>query len=116
MASVIAGLGLVSNSTATIIASMLVSPIMGPVVAIAYGKLDTYNNVREEFESLTIMHYYRFSFCPGSTIYDRKMMRMAWTNELVSLIVCVIVGVIIGACTGWGKSLDRTLVTQHVLV
>jgi hypothetical protein len=48
VASVIAGLGLVSNSTATIIASMLVSPIMGPVVAIAYGTFDTYSNVREE--------------------------------------------------------------------
>ena len=32
VASILAGLGLASNSTATIIASMLVSPIMGPVV------------------------------------------------------------------------------------
>ena len=33
VASILAGLGLVSNSSATIIASMLVSPIMGPVVS-----------------------------------------------------------------------------------
>lgn len=32
VASVLAGLGLASNSTATIVASMLVSPIMGPVM------------------------------------------------------------------------------------
>ena len=33
VASILAGLGLISNSSATIIASMLVSPIMGPVVS-----------------------------------------------------------------------------------
>jgi uncharacterized membrane protein len=37
VASILAGLGLVSNSSTTIIASMLVSPIMGPVVGMAYG-------------------------------------------------------------------------------
>jgi uncharacterized membrane protein len=36
VASILAGLGLVSNSSANIIASMLVSPIMGPVVGLAY--------------------------------------------------------------------------------
>jgi len=72
VASVIAGLGLISNSTATIIASMLVSPIMGPVVAIAYG----------------------------TTIFDRKMVRLAWTNEIISLLFCILIGVILGACTG----------------
>ena len=33
VASILAGLGLITNSSATIIASMLVSPIMGPVVS-----------------------------------------------------------------------------------
>ncbi|KAL3772696.1 hypothetical protein ACHAWO_003368, partial [Cyclotella atomus] len=51
VASVIAALGLVSDSTATVIASMLVSPIMGPVVALAYG----------------------------TTILDRKMVKLSWT-------------------------------------
>lgn len=45
---------------------------MGPVVALAYG----------------------------TTILDRKMVRLAWTNELVSLLFCIVIGVIIGACTG----------------
>jgi uncharacterized membrane protein len=37
VASILAGLGLVSNTITTIIASMLVSLIMGPVVGMAYG-------------------------------------------------------------------------------
>jgi hypothetical protein len=73
VASVIAGLGLVSNSTATIIASMLVSPIMGPVIALGYG----------------------------TTISDRKMVWLALKNEVISLGFCILIGVIIGACTGW---------------
>ena len=45
---------------------------MGPVVALAYG----------------------------TTILDRKMVRMAWKNELLSLLICILIGVVIGACTG----------------
>ena len=45
---------------------------MGPVAAIAYG----------------------------STIFDRKLVRLAWTTELVSLLFCIFVGVVIGAITG----------------
>ena len=45
---------------------------MGPVVAIAYG----------------------------TTIFDRKMVRLAWTNEIISLLFCILIGVILGACTG----------------
>eukprot|EP00970_Alexandrium_tamarense_P011498 scaffold2510_cov215-Alexandrium_tamarense.AAC.4 len=79
VASVLAGLGLVTNSTATIIASMLVSPIMGPVVAIAYGW----------------------------SIWDRKMVRLAWTNELLSLLFCVFIGAVIGAITGTTSLVDN---------
>jgi len=72
VACVIAGLGLVSNSSATIIASMLVSPIMGPVVALAYGTI----------------------------ICDWKMVRLAAITEAVSLFICVVIGVALGAITG----------------
>lgn len=41
-AAIIAGLGLVSNSSTTIIASMLVSPLMGTVVGMAYGRTVQY--------------------------------------------------------------------------
>eukprot|EP00804_Cyclotella_cryptica_P010100 CCRYP_019283-RA/>CCRYP_019283-RA protein AED:0.02 eAED:0.02 QI:571/1/1/1/0.66/0.5/4/1779/337 len=86
VASVLAGLGLVSNSTATIIASMLVSPLMGPVAAIAYG----------------------------STIFDRKLVRLAWTTELLSLFFCVVIGVVIGATTG-ATPLAKDWLTDEML-
>jgi uncharacterized hydrophobic protein (TIGR00271 family) len=72
VASILAGLGLVSNSSATIIASMLVSPIMGPVVGLAYG----------------------------STIADWKMVKRSIRTECFSLMFCILVGAVLGAITG----------------
>mmetsp|Transcript_11177 Transcript_11177/g.26489 ORF Transcript_11177/g.26489 Transcript_11177/m.26489 type:complete len:545 (+) Transcript_11177:51-1685(+) len=73
VASCLAALGLASNNSATIIASMLVSPIMGPVVGIAYG----------------------------ATINDPNMVKIALRTECVSLAVCIGIGGLIGFCTGW---------------
>ena len=72
VASVLAALGIVSNNSTTIIASMLVSPIMGPVVAMAYG----------------------------TTIFDWRMIRVGLVTELVTLVLCIVIGAIIGLCTG----------------
>lgn len=97
VASVVAGLGLVSNSAAVVIAryecacfvacsrrcdlpttflinhhSMLVSPIMGPVVGLAYGM----------------------------TIHDWKLVRLSFRNEIISLVFCITIGVIIGVFCG----------------
>lgn len=100
VAAVVAGLGLASNSSATVIAryvvciilvvssmalqtssshhlvvlyqSMLVSPIMGPVVGLAYG----------------------------TTINDWKLVRLSLRNETISLIFCILVGFVIGSITG----------------
>jgi len=72
VASVLAGFGLVSNSATTVIASMLVSPIMGPVVGIAYG----------------------------ATIWDRKLVRKAIRTESLSLLFCVLVGMIAATIHG----------------
>ncbi|OEU20832.1 DUF389-domain-containing protein [Fragilariopsis cylindrus CCMP1102] len=66
IASVIAAMGLANNGSASIIASMLVSPLMGPVTSIAYG----------------------------ISIGDYKMVRMGLVTEIVSLIICIIIGVI----------------------
>ena len=71
-ASVIAGLGLASNSSTTVIASMLVSPIMGPVVGMAYG----------------------------ATIHDFRLFKRALFTETLSLIFCVVIGMILGLCMG----------------
>jgi uncharacterized hydrophobic protein (TIGR00271 family) len=72
VASILAGLGLVSNSSATIIASMLVSPIMGPVVGLAYG----------------------------TTISDWKLVRRSLRNETICLAFCIIMGTVIAGITG----------------
>ena len=37
IASVLAGIGLITDSTVVIVASMLVSPIMGPVMGCTFG-------------------------------------------------------------------------------
>ena len=51
---------------------MLVSPIMGPVVGLAYG----------------------------TTINDWKLVRLSLRNECISLVFCIIMGVIVAAITG----------------
>ena len=79
VASCLAGLGLASNNSATIIASMLVSPIMGPVVGIAYG----------------------------ATICDWNMVKIALRTELVSLLVCIGVGGLIGFWYVYSLSVTR---------
>ena len=37
VASIVAALGLMTNSSTTVISSMLLSPIMGPVIGMSYG-------------------------------------------------------------------------------
>ena len=72
VASILAGLGLISNSVATIIASMLVAPLMGPVIGLAYG----------------------------STIRDWKLVREAFKVEIISLLFCIVMGMLIAALAG----------------
>ncbi len=68
IASTIAGVGLATNNTVAIVASMLVSPIMGPVMALTFGTV--VNNW-----SLTLL---------------------GMKSEFISLFICVIVGFVIG--------------------
>ena len=37
----------------------------------------------------------------GSYIHDYKLKKKAFMTENISLLVCVLFGVVIGACTGW---------------
>lgn len=75
IASVIAGIGLAVNNAVAIIASMLVSPIMGPVLAVTFG----------------------------ATVHDWELCRLGLRSELLSLCVCLLVGFLIGlACIGVG--------------
>lgn len=68
----IAGVGLVENSTVSIVASMLISPLMGPILAGTFG----------------------------AVIHDRKLQIIGVRNELLGLFLTVLVGFVIGLIIG----------------
>lgn len=63
-AAAIAATGLATDSSVTVLASMLVSPIMGPVLAVTFGTM----------------------------IRRRTMIQKALRNEAISLLMCIFVG------------------------
>ena len=67
VASVVAGLGLALDSSTTVISSMLLSPIMGPVLGMSYGLV----------------------------IWDWTLIKRSMRNETVSIVICVLFGVLI---------------------
>lgn len=71
IASIIAGIGLATNSTVAIVASMLVSPIMGPVMACTFG----------------------------SIVNKWSLVRLGAASELLSLLLCCFIGFCIGIIT-----------------
>lgn len=73
IASILAGIGLIVNSTVVIVASMLVSPIMGPVMGITFG----------------------------SRVKDWSLASFSAIHEIVSLLICIIIGAIIGFSSSW---------------
>lgn len=75
VASFLAAFGLANNSSTTIIASMLVSPIMGPVVGMAYG----------------------------ANISDWRLCRRALQTELISLVICILTGAVVSLSLGWSS-------------
>lgn len=87
VSSVLAGLGLCNNSSTTIIASMLVSPLMGPVVAMAYG----------------------------ATVHDWKLVCTSLRTELLSLLVCIFIGAIIGVTCGMWSDLANAWPTPEMI-
>lgn len=68
IAAVIAGCGLASNSGVSVVASMLVSPIMGPVLGCTLGFV----------------------------LRDWELMYKGFITEVASLLLCVVVGFVIG--------------------
>ena len=73
VASIVAALGLATDSATTVISSMLLSPIMGPVIGMSYG------------------------LC----IWDVKLIRRSARNEICSIIICILYGLLIGLLTCW---------------
>ena len=68
VASIVAGIGLAIDSATTVISSMLLSPIMGPVLGMAYGVI----------------------------IWDIDLIKRSMRNEVLSIIVCLILGLLVG--------------------
>tara|TARA_A100001015_G_scaffold240617_1_gene274418 strand:- start:647 stop:1942 length:1296 start_codon:yes stop_codon:yes gene_type:complete len=72
VASLIAAVGLLTDSSVSVVASMLVSPLMGPIVATTFG----------------------------IAVADSKLICRGIRNELFGLIVCILVGFFVGVATG----------------
>ena len=68
VASIVASLGLATNSATTVISSMLLSPIMGPVIGMSYGLI----------------------------IWDLALIKRSARNELLSILACIIFGMLFG--------------------
>lgn len=64
VASILAALGLAADSAVVVVASMLVSPIMGPILAVTFG----------------------------SVVRDWSLVRAGLLSELMSLLICVFDG------------------------
>jgi uncharacterized hydrophobic protein (TIGR00271 family) len=73
IASILAGIGLIVDSTVVIVASMLVSPIMGPVMGITFG----------------------------SRVKDWSLASFSFIHEVIALLICIIIGAIIGFSASW---------------
>ncbi|CAB3367752.1 Hypothetical predicted protein [Cloeon dipterum] len=68
VAGIVAALGLVENSSVILVASMLISPLMGPILAGVFGIV----------------------------IRDRQLQRVGVMNELFGLLMCLVIGFVFG--------------------
>lgn len=73
IAGILAGIGLVTDNSVVIVASMLVSPIMGPVLGLTFG----------------------------TQVKDWPLVKGSLINETIALLVCILIGILIGLCTGF---------------
>ena len=70
LAGIIAFMGLLESSSVVLVASMLVSPIMGPILAGIFG----------------------------GAIQDRNLTWSGIRHEIYSLIICIVIGFVLGMC------------------
>jgi hypothetical protein len=80
-ASILAGVGLITNNTVVIVASMLVSPIMGPVMAVTFGSSIKKPRTKEE---------------PNKKDTGEYLRDLGFISECLALTLCVLVGFILG--------------------
>jgi uncharacterized hydrophobic protein (TIGR00341 family) len=113
LSSVLAAMGLVGDDNITLIASMIVSPLMGPIVAIAFGAVTNNQKIlREGFlaEGIGILISILIGFIIG-LIYRISLVEPTATiiangePNLVNLIIAIASGLTAGICFVSGTSL-----------
>ncbi|KAK3612573.1 hypothetical protein CHS0354_042074 [Potamilus streckersoni] len=109
LASLIAAMGLVENSSVALVASMLISPLMGPILASTFGQVIKNNDlrnlgIRSELAGLLICLCMGFLFglisggvglhgavwgstdqWPTSEMQSRGMLRSLWVGVLIAI-------------------------------
>lgn len=78
VAAVIAAIGLLTDNIIVLVASMLLSPLMGPILGVTFGTI----------------------------VQDKRLLQKGVRNEMVGLLVTFIVGIIVALCT-LGADLDK---------
>lgn len=86
LASVLAGVGLATDNTVVIVASMLVSPIMGPCMAATFG----------------------------TVVSDWELARLGLVSEALSLAVCVLIGTLIGVACAFIAGVEDAWPTEEM--
>lgn len=97
-ASTLAGVGLITNDSVVIVASMLVAPIMGPWVKRCCTFLFAPATVLMH-QSCYNLRVLGMTF--GTRIKDWPLVRMSFKNEVFALMGCVVIGACIGLCAGF---------------
>ncbi|HUT80780.1 MAG TPA: TIGR00341 family protein [Candidatus Bathyarchaeia archaeon] len=113
LSSVLAGMGLISDNNVTLIASMIVSPLMGPIVALGFGAVTSSRKILKEgllaegtgilisiFIGFIIGLFYNFSLNEPSTFSIAR-----GEPNLVDLIIAIASGLTVGICFVSGTSL-----------
>ncbi|XP_041360345.1 uncharacterized protein LOC121376516 [Gigantopelta aegis] len=72
LASIIAGMGLAENSSVVLVASMLISPLMGPILAGVFGTM----------------------------VSNDELRNLGFKSEIIGLGICVVIGFLFGLVTG----------------
>jgi len=86
VSSILAGIGLVTDNTVIIVASMLVSPIMGPVMGLTFGY----------------------------QVRDWNLVRRSLRNEILSLLVLVMVGALLAICASFSEMAEADWPTEEM--
>ena len=108
-AGALAGAGLAMDSSVVVVASMLVSPLMGPIIWMVFGTLFMYPELKAAVKTSSksrsgwcgCCH-----FCPSSKSWLWVFFR-GLVAELFGLVLCVVIGFICGMVFGlWSAELE----------